>query len=77
MYSKPSSDQNLYPQSDLDDLLYAAPSIPSQDQVYSNNTPNIINTNNPPENYIQIPTINQPIPQKQYIQKYSVVRARS
>jgi hypothetical protein len=69
MYSKPSSDQNLYPQSDLDDLLYAAPSIPSQDQVYSNNTPNIINTNNPPENYIQIPTINQPIPQKQYIQK--------
>ena len=48
MYNKPSSEQQLYLQSNSDDLLYAAPSIPSQDQVYSNNTPNIINTNNPP-----------------------------
>ena len=75
MYNKPSSAQPLYPIQDTsDDILYQAPPVPNQDQIYSNNTPNTINTSMPPQNYIPIPTtapqiINPPVQSYQYVQK--------
>ena len=75
MYNKPSSSQPLYPIQDTsDDVLYQAPPVPNQDQIYSNNTPNTINTSMPPQNYIPIPTtapqiINPPVQSYQYVQK--------
>ena len=75
MYNKPTSEQSLYPiQDNSDDIFYKAPLAPSQNQVYSNNSPNIINTSMPPQNYIPIPNtppqiINPPMQSPQYIQK--------
>ena len=74
MYNNQLADQPLYHIADSDDMLYQANPIPNQDQVYSNGTPNTINTTIPPQNYIPIPNtpnqkINQPIQSPQYIQK--------
>ena len=74
MYNNQLDNQPLYPIRDSDDMLYQANPIPNQDQVYSNGTPNTINTTIPPQNYIPIPNtpnqkLNQPIQSPQYIQK--------
>ena len=74
MYNNQLAEQPLYTIGDSDDILYQANPIPNQDQVYSNGTPNTINTTIPPQNYIPIPNtpnqkINQPIQSPQYFQK--------
>ena len=62
---KKLDEQLLYPIQDSDDILYQASLIPNQEQIYSNNIPNNINTTMPPKNYIPIPNstlqiINEP-----------------
>ena len=74
MFNKKLDEQPLYPIQDSDDILYQAPPIPNEDQIYSNNTPNTINTTLHPQNYIPIPNttsqiINKPMLSNQYIQK--------
>ena len=74
MYNNQLADQPLYPIGDSDDMLYQAPPIPNQEQVYSNDNPNTINTTMSPQNYIPISNtpsqiINQPIESYQYLQK--------